>query len=72
MFPNPTYSSIRVVSVLPVRTLVVYDLAGRIVKTVPEIAESGEVSLDELPAGLYSAVFTLGQSVVVKRVIKRQ
>lgn len=70
VFPNPTTSSIKVVSVLPVRSLVVFDLAGRPVKSLSGLSETTDVVLDDLPAGLYSLVFTLDRAVLVKRVVK--
>ncbi len=71
VFPNPTSSSVRIVTVLPVRSMIVYDLSGRVVKRAVAISGSGDVALDDLPVGLYSFVFTLERSVVVRRVIKR-
>ncbi|WP_299885150.1 M43 family zinc metalloprotease [uncultured Lacinutrix sp.] len=73
VFPNPV-NDLMVVKVnndIHLSQMIMYDINGRIVKTIPLIKEqSQEVNLEALASGVYFAKIKSNKGVVTKKIIK--
>ncbi len=73
VFPNPTSGDVTIEPIAGVlKNIMVYNTVGAVVykHAVSEEEGTARVSLSELPAGIYMAHITVGETVVIKRIVK--
>ncbi len=74
VYPNPVKDVVTVSlssAVKPASVLVVNDLAGRVLLTRRITAQTTQVDVSGLPAGIYQLLYTDGQEKVVTRLIRQ-
>ncbi len=67
--PNPAVDVITVSSSAIISVINVYDLSGKLIKTIHCNANSSEVSISELNAGIYNVLVETNQGIVTNKLI---
>lgn len=68
VYPNPTVDKVKIKGCENIQGIKVYNLTG---KVVLEREEACEISLKELPEGIYIFKINTGEDKVTKRIIKK-
>jgi beta-glucanase (GH16 family) len=67
IYPNPTKRILNISSDIPVESVVVFDLYGKIV--LREEVNTFQIDLNDITKGTYFVAFYTGESKVVKRLV---
>ncbi|MGV3459244.1 MAG: CotH kinase family protein [Flavobacterium sp.] len=71
VYPNPAESNITIDASLPMDKVVLYNIFGQMVRQYTPNAARQQVSLEQLPAGVYLVKVISGKSGTTRKVIKK-
>ena len=68
--PNPCYSQLNIKALETIQNVVIYDMQGRCINSLPASSNNLHLDLGDLPSGLYLIRMDMGKNTIAKRIIK--
>lgn len=72
VYPNPTNATITIQSSSDIGRVTIRDIHGRQVRSIANVMDSGKISLEDLPAGVYLIqLIDHDNTITIKRLVKK-